>query len=92
MKENEEKKIECREQAKLVEKLRPDRPGKNLGPEIKKLFDPVTPGRARPVPMALVPKGFLSTNGYLLKGRLQDGPLEMALAKGFFKGSASDLL
>ena len=33
-----EKKKECREQVKLVEKLRPDRPGKNLGPGKKKLF------------------------------------------------------
>ena len=39
------KHIECQEQVKLVEKIRQDRPGKNLGPG-KKKNDPVTPGRA----------------------------------------------
>ena len=31
--EKSKKKIECRETLKLVEKLRPDRPGKILAPE-----------------------------------------------------------
>ena len=49
-KQIKEKHFECREKLKLVEKLRPDRPGKILAPEKKKKFDRY--GRAGPVTLA----------------------------------------
>ena len=42
-----EKKIECQEQIKLVEKLRPDRPSKNLGPGKQKKKSPGNSGLGR---------------------------------------------
>ena len=43
-KENRRKNIECREQLKLVEKLRPDRPGKILALEKNNFFRPGNSG------------------------------------------------